>query len=201
MSDSVLDRVREFFTELGAVDTIALALLLFFLVRGAMKGFVWQVAGLVAVAGGLILARSFAPELAPKLASTFPGLSDEQGLDIVTAYFLIFVAVLGVVALMARLLKNLIDKLRLQSFDRVLGAVFGVVKAAALIVMTVSLLSVLPSELIREQLTKAKTGEYSKQVIERGEALFPDEVGEYLGDTLRRVQESLDGDESSTNAE
>lgn len=118
MSDSVLERIRSFFVELGAVDTIALALLLLFLIRGAVKGLVWQVAGLAGVVGGLVVARTFALDVAPKITKVIPRLSEEQGLDIYTAYFLLFVGTLVVAAVLGRLLKNLIDRLRLQKIGR-----------------------------------------------------------------------------------
>lgn len=201
MSDSVLERIRTFFVELGAVDTIALALLLLFLIRGAVKGLVWQVAGLAGVVGGLVVARTFALDVAPKITKVIPRLSEEQGLDIYTAYFLLFVGTLVVAAVLGRLLKNLIDRLRLQSFDRVLGGVFGMVKAAALIVMAVYILAVVPSPMVRTRIAEARTGKFALEAMDKGQALFPESVRQYLSDTMEKVRGHLESEGAGSNAD
>ncbi len=186
--------MREQFTNLGVVDGIALLLCLWFMVRGIFKGFVWQAAGLGALIGGLFAARTLSPKLAPSLRSTFPALSEESNLDIIASYFLIFVAVLLVVMLLARLLKGLIDGLHLASFDRVLGGLFGLLKAGALVVIAVSFFSLFDP--FQERIANAYTGRFADEAIQRGGPLFPEEVKQRVSDMMSKLRNNFGGDGS-----
>ena len=182
---------------IGVVDLVAIAVLLVFFIRGLVKGFVWQVAGIVAIVGGLIAARSLSDALAPKLRSVFPGLTEESGLDLITSYFVIFVAVALAVTLIARLLKGLIDELKLSSFDRLLGGVFGVAKAGALIVVAVSFLTLVTPESWQERIASARTGQWSDLAIQKSGPFFPDEVKAKVRYTMDQIEDTFGSDQGT----
>lgn len=184
-----MERARDAVTALGWVDTVSLSVLLVFLIRGLLHGFVWQVAALLGVVGGLLAARNLAPELAPLIRDWFPSLAEDGSLDMVAAYFSVFALVVVAAALVGKLLRGLIDQLKLGSFDRLLGGVFGVLKASALLVIGVSFLSLF--EPVGDVLAQSKTARYSGKAIERSGPFFPAEVKVHLGEAFASLNEVL----------
>ena len=106
------------------LDTALLVILLFFGVKGLIRGLVQEVAGLLGVAAGIILARTFSAELAPVLA----GYGVSSGFSPVLAMALLFLAGVLLVGLAAHILHNLLESAFVGGIDRVLGLVAGLAK-------------------------------------------------------------------------
>jgi len=175
------------------LDAFAVVLALWFLIRGIWKGFVWQVAGLAIVIGGLLAARRLSDDVAAVLQRWFPEWLKDTNFAIVVAWVSVFVGVTLLVWAVARLLQKLIDGLRLQSFDRTLGGVFGLLKALAVLVALVSLLSLIHSAPIQQQIAKAYSGRVADFALEKGAPLFPEEVRSRIRDLRRWVEDGIDG--------
>lgn len=174
---------------LGPVDLTALAILAVAWIRGLMIGFVWQFAGLVALVVGLSAASALAAPAAPLVRQVFPSLSEETNLDLISAYFLVFTVVALLVVLIGRLLQNLIDELRLSSFDRLLGGVFGVVKTAAFLIVLVSFLTLVLPQPWRSRVAGARTGQWSDWAIQKSGPLFPEPVKARVREMIHTLHE------------
>lgn len=169
------------------VDLISLALLVIFLIRGVWKGFVWQMAGLVSLIGGMVAANKLSPKVAPKLHENFAIFREHDNADVITSYFLIFVAVMLVVLVLARALKGLIDRLRLNSYDRLLGGLFGGLKAVAVIVLVISVLTMFESTLVNDHIAKAYTGKVADFAVKKSGPLFPEEIKQRVRSTMEVI--------------
>ena len=99
-------------------------LILLFLVRGLLRGLINEVAGLVGLFLGFILAGRYYPQLVPQ----FAGVIESPKLASVAAYAVIFVAVLIVVALCAAIVKRLMVMTLTAWLDNLLGALIGAAK-------------------------------------------------------------------------
>jgi len=106
------------------VDVIVLGMVAVGLVVGLLRGFLLQFTGLAAILGGLYLADLHHARLAVVLGKLFE--SENTG---AIAFVAIVVATVATVALLSSLCRRLIAKLKLGAYDRLLGGVFGVLKA------------------------------------------------------------------------
>ena len=93
--------------QINLLDTALLIILLFFSVKGLIRGLVQEVAGLLGVAAGIVLARTFSAQFAPLL--TQYGVS--PGFAPMLSMALLFVAGILVVGLLAHVLHNMLGLL------------------------------------------------------------------------------------------
>jgi len=149
-------------------DVLALGVLGFFAVRGAMRGFIFQVASLA----GIVLCFVFADAVA-NAAGPYVHLDPP-----LNHWVLMVASYLGftfLCFLVARMLNDAITKCKLKEFDRHLGVAFGLVKGVLLIlIMTFFIVTV--SEGARASLKKSHTGRYCAIVMDRLEPILPNKM-------------------------
>jgi membrane protein required for colicin V production len=118
---------------MNAVDIIVLVVLGVAFLYGILRGFVLQLAGIVFIVGGLVLADRFSPGFGRVLQGWFPELGSpfEHGL----AFAMILIGVVVVGHVLALVFRGLIEKLKLLSYDRFLGGILGMLKGALLLVL------------------------------------------------------------------
>ena len=109
-------------------DIIVGILLILAALKGLKNGFVKELAGLAALLLGIILAVQFSDAMAQLLSGLF--YSRHMG---IIAFLVTFVVVVIGVHLLANLLHTLINAVALGIFNRLLGLVFGLLKAGFLI--------------------------------------------------------------------
>lgn len=110
---------------MNTLDIILAALLLFGLVRGFMKGFFVEVAGLAALAVGLYGAIHFS-----HFASNYIERSvewNEKQIQI-AAFAVTFLVIIILISLAGKLLTKIADVAALGIFNKILGGLFGAVK-------------------------------------------------------------------------
>ena len=110
--------------QVNLFDTALLVILLFFGIKGLIRGLVQEVAGLLGVAVGIVLARTFSGKLAPLLAQY--GISDSFAPMLSLA--LLFLAGILIVGLLAHILHNLLESAFVGGIDRFLGLLAGLAK-------------------------------------------------------------------------
>jgi membrane protein required for colicin V production len=132
-------------TELGWVDWAFIALLAVSVGVGLWRGLVLEVLSLLGWVAAYVGAQWFAPEIAPQLPVGRAG----SALNHAAGFVVVFVVVLVVWALLARLLRFVIHATPLGAVDRVLGATFGL--ARALVVMLAITTVVLLTSLAQSQ--------------------------------------------------
>jgi membrane protein required for colicin V production len=112
---------------------ILLVILVLFLLRGVMNGFLSECSGLLGLIGGLWYANSAYQDVAPYLVNIVrhPLWRD------LAAYGLVFVGVLLAVTLLAYGIARIFSLMMLSTLDKGLGAALGLVRG--LVVCSVSL--------------------------------------------------------------
>lgn len=109
------------------IDIVLGVVLLFGLVRGLMKGLFVEVASLLALILGIYGAIHFSNYAAELLSTKFDW--DEQYLNI-TAFAVTFVAIVIAISLAGKALTKLANFAALGWINKLLGAVFGLIKMA-----------------------------------------------------------------------
>lgn len=116
------------FGVLTTVDIIVIALVLVSMGIGFMTGFVWQFVRIASLVVSIWISWVYHPVVAESLSS---GLS--QPVRRIIGAFVVFLAALMVFYLLAFLFRDVINALKPELPDRILGAGFGLLKAGLLI--------------------------------------------------------------------
>lgn len=114
-----------------ALDWVVLAVALASLLLGAWRGLVYEVLSLLAWVAAFFVAQWFAADL----AAVLPMGDSTEPVRYAAGFVLIFIATLFACSLVAWLAKKLMEAVGLRPVDRVLGAVFGVVRAGVLVLV------------------------------------------------------------------
>ncbi|MFM8979796.1 MAG: CvpA family protein [Planctomycetia bacterium] len=122
---------------ISTLDLVLVAVTCLFALRGALKGFTWQVIRFMAFAVAFACASLADDPLAPMLRSLFPSLGAEAAPGLAWAMVFFLVLLLGTWA--AFLARGLVHGVALAGVDRlagcVLGAATGVLCALLLVVV------------------------------------------------------------------
>lgn len=129
-------------TSLTVLDLILLALFIPAIIGGISKGFIRQVAGLIALILGIWAGYHFSFLVSDRLKIWFE-LS--TSLINILSFAIIFIGVLLIVSLIGRLASQIVKLVLLGWVDKILGIVFAVIKAAFIISIAIYLLNSLDS--------------------------------------------------------
>ena len=106
------------------LDLVLTVFVAFLLVKGIWKGFVKEISGILAVVGGVITSFMFhsaAEEfLSPYFGPKYLGF---------VAYSILFIAAYLGIMLLGRFIDRVVKSVMLGSFNRILGGLFGLLKA------------------------------------------------------------------------
>lgn len=111
------------------LDWVLGGVLFFSLLLGAWRGLVYELLSVLGWAASFYVAQWFAPQVAMLL----PLQSASEPVRYAAAFVLVFIAAVFAAGLLAFLLKKLIDSIGLRPVDRTLGALFGVLRGAILL--------------------------------------------------------------------
>ncbi|HZW62592.1 MAG TPA: CvpA family protein [Flavobacteriaceae bacterium] len=120
---------------MSVIDVVLIALILFGLIRGFIKGFFVEIASLLALVLGIYGAIHFSNYAGTYLESKTNW--DEKTISI-TAFAITFVGIVILITLAGKALTKIADFAALGLFNKLLGAAFGAVKT--LLVLSVLLL-------------------------------------------------------------
>ena len=127
--------------QLGWVDIALLAVFLLSALVGLWRGFVFEIVSLL----GWVVAFILANTLGPLLADNLPlGSGHDAHLSLWIAYVAVFVLVLLLCTLFARMLRALVAATPLSFIDHLLGGAFGVVRGAVILVAVGMLVTLSP---------------------------------------------------------
>jgi membrane protein required for colicin V production len=113
---------------INGLDLIFGALLLFFLVRGIVRGFLREVASILGIIFGFVAANKFYGLVQP-MTGRF--ISNPE-YALVAAYLIVLFSVVLVVYLITAILRNIFDLTLLGKLDRFAGGAMGTVKGGIL---------------------------------------------------------------------
>jgi membrane protein required for colicin V production len=114
---------------IGAVDAVLAGVLLLSLLVGAWRGLVFELLSIAGWIAAWIAAQQFSAQIAPQV----PIGSAGSGLNLAASFALVFIGALIAWAIAARLVRLLIHATPLSVVDRLLGAVFGLLRGAVLL--------------------------------------------------------------------
>jgi membrane protein required for colicin V production len=125
---------------LAPLDWICLAVLFVSLLVGAWRGLVVEVLSVASWLAAFVLAQWFAPDLAAKL----PMAGAAEPVRYAAGFVLVFVATLFAGALIGFVVSKLLSAIGLGAINRLLGALFGVLRGVLLILATTVVVGMTP---------------------------------------------------------
>ena len=117
-------------------DLLFLLIALFFVIKGFFRGFVSEFMSMAALILGLIAALAFQNQV----ASLLKDMIKSDTFRPLVAFFLIFIGTYIIVKLLELLLHNAIEAIRMNSLDRLLGFVWGLLETSVIILIVVFLI-------------------------------------------------------------
>lgn len=113
---------------MSSIDIFIIVVLGYGLVRGFMSGFVVQLAGVIGILLGLYVAVHFSDLLSNKLVDEY-GVTQTSYLPLIS-FVVLFVATLVGIYFLGKFVKTLLKVAMMSIFDRIAGAILGLLKLA-----------------------------------------------------------------------
>ncbi len=165
-------------------DVLMLVVLVATTLFGFWKGMAWQIASLASLVVSYLAALRFSTDLAPVFGDHAPW-------NRFVAMLVIYVATSFVIWSLFRLVSKLIDRVKLESFDRQLGALFGAAKGVLLcVVITFFAVSLLPTSK-GEAIVASQSGHYIVALLDKSHTVFPPEIHDKIDPYINKIEERL----------
>ncbi|MEZ6049528.1 MAG: CvpA family protein [Planctomycetaceae bacterium] len=160
-------------------DLLILAILIYALIRGAMKGLVWQIAAIAAIVLCFFFAESASLVLAPYIGLKPPL---DRWVSMLILYFVFSFASFA----LARMLKEGLEKAKFDDFDRHLGAIFGLVKGVLFsIVLTFFVVTIYDES--RSYIIGTHSGYYAAILMDKLHPVMPEGLSEHLEPYIHKL--------------
>ncbi len=157
------------------LDWIFLGVLLFSLLLGAWRGLVYEVLSVLGWIAAFVLAQWFAPAVAQWL----PMAGATEGIRYAAGFVLVFIATVFGSSLLAFLVKKLLATVGLAPADRLLGAVFGLLRGVVILLALTVVVGMTP--LHTAQWWKEAAGpKVATAAVQGMKPVLPQEFGKYL---------------------
>jgi membrane protein required for colicin V production len=153
-------------------------------VFGAWKGMAWQVASSASLVLSYAVALRFSSQLAPRFGPQAP-------LNRFIAMAVLYATTSLVVWLLFRFVSGFINRVRLQEFDRQMGALFGAAKGV-LWCVAITFFAVTLSAKARSSVLGSQSGYYIALLLDRADAVMPKELHDVLDPYLNKLEKELD---------
>jgi membrane protein required for colicin V production len=165
-------------------DLLMLLVLVAATVFGFWKGMAWQIASLASLVVSYFAALRFSTQLAPVFGDSAP-------LNRFVAMIAIYIGTSFIIWTLFRLVAGTIDKVRLESFDKQLGAMFGFAKGVLLcVVITFFAVAALPSAQ-GEAIVASQSGRYIARLLDKSHSVFPPEIHQVVDPYLHKIEQRL----------
>jgi membrane protein required for colicin V production len=163
---------------IAPLDWICIAVLAVSLLVGAWRGLVVEVLSLASWLAAFVLAQWFAPEVAAKL----PMAGAAEPLRYGAGFVLVFVATLFVGALLGFLLSKMLSAVGLGAINRLLGALFGLLRGVVLILAATVVVGMTPwkTATVWQESVGARWATAALGLLK---PVLPQEFGKYLPTT------------------
>jgi len=158
-----------------ALDWIFAGILLASFLLGAWRGLVYEVLSVISWIAAFLLAQVFAPDVAHWL----PMGNAPQSLKYAAAFLLVFVVVVFAGGLLAWITKKIIEGVGLRPVDRVLGAGFGLLRGA-LLLMAIAIVVNMTAMRSDEWWTESKGAALATASVKQLKPVLPERFGQYL---------------------
>ena len=160
---------------MAILDGCLIAVLVISLLIGAWRGLIFEVLSLVSWLAAFVLAQWFAPAVGQWL----PLQSSNEALRYGLGFVLVFVATIFAGSLIAFVVKKLVSAVGLQPADRMLGALFGLVRGGVIVLAVTVVVGMTP--LTSATWWQESVGVRFAQATVHGlKPVLPEEFGKYL---------------------
>jgi membrane protein required for colicin V production len=160
---------------MAALDWVFVAVLAVSFLVGAWRGLVYEVLSVMSWIAAFIVAQWLAPEAAGWLPVD---RAPEAG-RYAMGFIVVFIAVVFAGALLAWLVKKLIEAVGLRPVDRTLGAAFGLVRGAILLMAVAVVVNMSPAR-SAVWWTESKGAGVSLAALKGLKPVLPERFGQYL---------------------
>jgi membrane protein required for colicin V production len=165
-------------------DALMILVLVAATVFGFWKGMAWQLASLASLIASYFISLKFSPQLAPYFGQQAP-------LNRFSAQLAIYIASSFIIWMMFRLVSGAIDKVKLQSFDKQLGALFGFAKGVLLCVAITFFAVTLAPQPQGQAIVSSQSGRYIVALLNKADAVCPPELHQVVGPYLNTIEQKL----------
>lgn len=160
---------------MAALDWVFVAVLAVSFLVGAWRGLVYEVLSVMSWIAAFIVAQWLAPEAAGWLPVD---RAPEAG-RYAMGFIVVFIAVVFAGALLAWLIKKLVEAVGLRPVDRTLGAAFGLVRGAILLMAVAVVVNMSPAR-SAVWWTESKGAGVSLAALKGLKPVLPERFGQYL---------------------
>ncbi len=165
-------------------DLVMILVLVGATIFGFWKGMAWQIASLASLVVSALLSLKFSAQFAPMFGQQAP-------LNRFSAMLAIYVGSSFVIWTLFRFVSGAIDKVRLEAFDKQLGAIFGFAKGVLLCVVITCFAVLLLPPAQGEAIVASQSGRYIVPLLDKAQSVLPPEVHQVVGPYLDRVEQKL----------
>jgi membrane protein required for colicin V production len=161
--------------QIAALDWILLVVLLLSMALGAWRGLVYEVLSVLGWVAAFIIAQLYAASVGQML----PMSGATEALRYAAGFVITFIASAFAAGLLAWLAKKLIETVGLRPVDRTLGAFFGLLRGAVILLAATT--AVLMTPLKQGQWWKQSVGASAlSTTLKAVKPILPNEVGQYI---------------------
>jgi membrane protein required for colicin V production len=159
----------------ATLDWILLSVLGASLLLGAWRGLVYEVLSVMSWIAAFVIAQW----LAPDAAALLPVQRAPEAGRYAVGFVVVFIAVIFAGGLLAWVTKKLVQSVGLRPVDRTLGAAFGLLRGAVLVLAVAVVVNMSPARRA-EWWTESKGADVSLAVLKSLKPTLPERFGQYL---------------------
>jgi membrane protein required for colicin V production len=147
----------------------------------------WQIASLASLTLSYVAAMQFGPALAPHIAAEAPW--NKFG-----GMLVVYLGTSLAIWIAFRAVAAFIDRVKLEEFDRQVGALFGAAKGV-LFCLCITFFAVSLSTYAREEIMKTKSGHAAAWLMDKAEPIIPEELHVMLEPYIHELDDALPADQ------
>jgi membrane protein required for colicin V production len=165
-------------------DLVMVAVLVGATVFGFWKGMAWQLASLASLVVSIFVAAKFRMQLAPMFGQQAP-------MNQFAAMLAIYAGSSFVIWMLFRFVSGAIDKVKLQAFDKQMGALFGFAKGVLLCVAITFFAVTLMPPAQGQAIVNSRSGHYIVAFLNKAESMVPPEYHQAVVPYLDKVEDRI----------
>ena len=160
---------------IAPLDWVMMAVLAASFLLGAWRGLVYEVLSVISWIAAFVLAQWFAPQVAARL----PMGGTAESLRYASGFLLVFIGVVFAGGLLAWITKKLVQAVGLRPIDRTLGALFGLLRGAVLLLALAVVINMTPLKR-GDWWTDSKGADVSTSALKGLKPVLPEQFRQYL---------------------
>jgi membrane protein required for colicin V production len=165
-------------------DIVVLVVMLGAILFGAWKGMAWQLASLASlILSGFVAVHFSAPAA--------PYFSVQEPWNRFLAMFVLYLLTSLGIWILFRFIRGIIERVKLQEFDRQMGALIGLLKGILLCIVITFFAVTLFDESTRQLVLKSTSGKAIAQLTRHAVPVLPEDVrtnfGKYIDDFEKKM--------------